>query len=199
MTATPNAHARRVLVVEDEARLRDLWCRALPDMGFQVQGARSAELALGILEHERHDILLLDLNLPGMGGLALFEHVHTRWPEIAVIIITGFGDLDAACMAIRLDVVDFLKKPCSLGDLDVALHRATGLRGHFPFATRSCDAGPGAEVSGAWHGCHGTLEEIERREILAALERNGGNRAKAAKDLGISTRTLYYRISSYRE
>src|SRR5438094_984614 len=94
---------RRVLVVEDESRLRDMLQRAVRDMGFEIVTAGSAEAGLRILEDRVIDILIVDLNLPVMGGLEMLEIVHRRWPDIQPIIMTGFGDLQSAKRAIHMD------------------------------------------------------------------------------------------------
>ena len=61
----------RVLIVEDEPRLRDLLLHALPDMGFTGDAAKSGEEAVKIMEKQPHQVIVLDLNLPGMSGLEL--------------------------------------------------------------------------------------------------------------------------------
>jgi DNA-binding NtrC family response regulator len=139
--------------------------------------------------------MLLDLNLPGMSGMELFGLLRQRWPQTQVVILTGFGDLEAAREAIRLDVVDFLTKPCSLGDLEVALDRARKRLGP-PRPDVGPDAGPDSIVSD--NAGPPTLDDIERQTILAALERHRGNRAATAAELGISLRTLYYRLAEYQ-
>src|SRR6201999_2245669 len=83
-----------------------------------------AEAAIRIFESRPVDIAIVDLNLPGMGGMELIEIAHRRWPDTQPIVLTGFGDLQSAKRAMRIDVVDFLTKPCALGDLEIALERA---------------------------------------------------------------------------
>lgn len=185
----------RVLVVEDEGRLREMLVHAIHEMGFCAAGTRSAEDALRAMESEPHDIALIDLNLPGMGGMDLLELVHKRWPSTRVIILTGYGDLDAARSAIHLDVVDFLAKPASLGEIEVALDRAhrrwMGPAAGAPTPSpRECRITPGAAPT--------TLQDVERHQILEALDRNNGNRAATAAELGISVRTLYYRLAEFQ-
>jgi DNA-binding NtrC family response regulator len=121
----------------------------------------------------------------------LFAQIRQRWPATEVIILTGFGDLESARAAIRLDVVDFLSKPCHLREIEVALDRARR-RLVNALATRDSDKSPDKPGD-----TPETLEEIERQQILKALERHGGNRTRAAAELGISRRTLHYRLASY--
>ncbi len=185
-----------VLVVEDEPRLREMLLKALPDMGFAAVGAASAEQALRAIHDRSCAIAILDLNLPGIGGMELFEKLHSEQPDMPVIILTGYGDLDAARQAIRLDVVDFLTKPCPLGELEAALDRAKRrwLERTSP-VTDNVFESPGAGE--ADDDSPRTLADLEKRRILDALERHDGNRQQAAGELGISVRTLYYRLKQY--
>jgi DNA-binding NtrC family response regulator len=204
----------RVLLVEDETRLRDLLVRAVRDMGFDPQGCRTAEEAVKSMEADPAPILLVDLNLPGMGGLEFLEIVHRRWRGTAAVILTGFGDLAAARRAMHLDAVDFLTKPCPLGELEVALDRArrrsqpqaASLKGPLlarpPIQGQPASAPDRAEsLNAAELAADRTrrLDEVERMHILAALKHHGGNRTATARELGISLRTLYYRLSEYQK
>jgi DNA-binding NtrC family response regulator len=200
--------ANRVLVVEDEARLRDMLSRALQQMGFSATLAPTAEAANKALREAPFDIVILDLNLPGMDGMEFLRLIRQRGSEIQVIILTGFGDLEAAKSAIRLDVVDFLTKPYALGTLEVALDRARKrIRERLlrdlpaeplvPFEGKPAPPAPlpaFEETSSAAEA----LEEVERRQILRVLQKHGGNRAQTAAELGISVRKLYYRLGEYQ-
>ena len=186
----------RVLIVEDEPRMREILQRASAEMGFEAVSAGSAEQALRVLDRPQTGvqppgIVLLDLNLPGMGGLELLDQLRQRLPLVAVIVLTGFGSLDAAKVAIRHGVVDFLTKPCRLDELEAALARAR----------ERCCGVPSQAVpqptSSATPVATTTLEELERLHIEAALDRHDGNRSAAAAELGISERTLYYRLARY--
>lgn len=188
-----------VLVVEDETRLREMLLKAVPDMGFPVTGTRTAEDALRLMAEEPRDIIILDLNLPCMDGLEFCEVVHQRWPQTRVIILTGFGDLAAAQKAIRLRVVDFLNKPASLGEIEAALERARRHRLDQASAELEAPQEPvEAEDEVTESEQRTTLEDVEREHILAALDRNKGNRAATAAELGISVRTLYYRLAEFQ-
>lgn len=193
----------RVLIVEDEPRLRELLTDVIPGMGYPATGVRSAEEALRIMQSDPHDLLLLDLQLPNMGGMEFFEQIRQRWPAAQVIILTGYGNLETARKAIHLDVVDFLSKPCHLKDVEQALerarrrlHSAERESGHRSLAEsafeNSATDGSDATKDGV------TLWETERQQIVASLRRNAGNRTATAVELGISRRTLHYRLREYR-
>jgi DNA-binding NtrC family response regulator len=184
---------RRVLLVEDETRLREMLLRAIGEMGFECAGVSTGESALRQLAHQTFDTMIIDLNLPGIGGMDLLEQVHAQWPSVQAIILTGFGDLEAAKKAIRLDVVDFLTKPCSLAELETALGRASARRlqrADHDLLPRLPAPSDTSEPM--------LLEELERKHILATLQRHAGNRAETATELGISLRTLYYRLGEYQ-
>jgi len=205
----------RVLLVDDEPRLRDAMTRAVRGMGFAVFAVPSSEAALALLETQPADIAVVDLHLPGMGGMDLLARLRREHPSLQVIILTGYGALEAAQQAMRLDAVDFLTKPCPLGDLERALSRAVA-RMHPPQTKpRLVGLPPPEETDGeeeafqdrlpeAWAGAPGDgpgpdapLAEVEKFHILRTLETCEGNRRDAADRLGISLRTLYYRLREY--
>lgn len=210
-----------VLVVDDEQRLREVLMRGIVQMGFVCDGAGSGEEALRMLRAKPCGVAIIDLNLPGIQGMELFEQVRRGWPATQVIVLTGFGDLDTAQQAIRLDVVDFLTKPTHLGELEQALFRAWQRIDSatppeetvkLPPRTLEADArsdeaepGPPAAPAGA-PGLEedqlpgdASLDELERHHILQTLARHDGNRRQTADALGISLRTLYYRLNRYQE
>ncbi|MCC6581696.1 MAG: DNA-binding response regulator [Phycisphaeraceae bacterium] len=203
---------RRLLIVEDEPRMRATLEDMVAMIGFETVGASTAEKALRILAEQSFPMALIDLNLPGMSGMDLFERIHQQHAAMSVVILTGFGDLAAAQRAIRYNVVDFLTKPCHLGDLEVALDRAwrraparrVVCETHHADATQSASpplpappASPALEPKTCEKAGEISLDEVERQHILAMLERHGGNRRTTAEALGISVRTLYYRLADY--
>ena len=200
------ALGRRVLVIEDESRLRDMLQRAVRDMGFEIATVGSAEAGMRVLEQGTFDILIVDLNLPGMNGMEMLEIVHKRWPDLQPIVLTGFGDLASAKKAMHMDAVDFLTKPCALGDLEVSLERARQRRvARMPALPVLPDPPPEepepviarpAPMPAGFQPM--SLEEMEKRHILATLEKNHGNRTLTAQELGISLRKLYYRLGQYQ-
>ncbi len=187
--------APRVLIVEDEVNLRELLADVVPDMGFPATAVRSAEEALKVLQSEGCDILMLDLQLPGMGGMDLFERVRREWPGVQVIVVTGYGDLATARRAIHLDVVEFLSKPCHLCDVEVALDRA---RRRTRIGQDTVQVVAEVAQTKTVGTAAMTLAESEYRQIVAALRRTKGNKTMAAQELGISRRTLHYRLEEYR-
>ncbi len=183
------AHLLRptVLIVEDEKRLRDLLSDVLPEMGCVPIAARTAEEALKLVDQHEPQIVLLDLNLPGMPGLELLAILRQRFPHLQSIIMTGFGDLESARTAIRLEAVDFITKPFHLNDIEQALDKARHRLVTAVNPTQSEDVTRSPR----------TIAQAERQMILQALERHAGNRTAAAKELGISRRTMHYKLREY--
>lgn len=185
--------APSVLVVEDERRLRELLVEVIPEMGFPVRGVRTGEEALVEMRREAAGIVLLDVHLPGMSGLELLARLRAEGFTAQAIVLTAYADLEMARQAIREEISDLLAKPSPLGEIESALDRAR--RRHHarhPVAPVEKPAEiPGSELPVS-------LAEAERRQIMAALERHGGNRTAAAVELGISRRTLHYKLAEYR-
>lgn len=194
-TSTSLAAVATVLVVEDEPRFRELLADEAREQGFEVSCAGSAEQALRLMESRPHEILLLDLQLPLMNGMELFAIVRQRWPQAQVIVITGFGGLDAARQAIHLDVVDFITKPCHLGEIEASLARA---RQRVRAARLGIATSPEQQAPEFPAGPGATIADHERDLILQALQRHADSRAEAAAELGISVRKLHYRLAEYR-
>ncbi len=179
----------RVLIVEDELRLRQLLSEVVPEMGFTAAAVRTAEEAARVMDVDAYEIVMLDLQLPLMGGMDFFQQIRARWPDTQVIIMTGFGDLNTARKAIQLDVVDFITKPFHLRDVELALDHARKRMVFEPPSVEDRTEDLTAEAQPR------TLAETERLAILAALERHAGNRTAAAAELGISRRKLHYWLS----
>jgi DNA-binding NtrC family response regulator len=116
-----------VLVVDDDEAVRKACCKIASGMGFAVVGADSATTARAILKHQRIDLLLLDLKLPGGGGLPLLEQVKTLHPDTAVIVMTAFATVSSAVEAMRIGAGDYLTKPFALEELTRVLERAAQL------------------------------------------------------------------------
>lgn len=186
--------SRKVLVVEDESAQRLMYNRALEQMGYKPTCVATSEDAWKELESSAHfGVALLDLNLVGESGLDIFEHIREHYPQISVVICTGYGSFEIAKQAIRMDVVDFLSKPVGLADLKAGLDRAWD---RYVLVQTPADHLV-APKSGVHERDDLNIESMEHDLIIEALRRSKDNRKAAAKALGISERTLYYRLTQY--
>jgi DNA-binding NtrC family response regulator len=182
----------KVLVVDDEPRYVELVSGVVRGWDCVTQTARSAEDGWRLAKTDPPDVAILDFNLPGKSGLDLFEQLRTLEKYVAVIILTGFGNLDTAQRAIRLDVSDFLTKPFMLSELEQAIERALRRQSAMSHEKSPIEI----EAERAEEQAE-TLEAKERAAIMDALKRNNNNRTAAAAELGISRRKLHYRLREY--
>src|SRR5580765_6814803 len=108
---------RHLLLVEDEAALREAVAEQLTDRGYHVEQADSGEIAVARLADFAFDIILTDLRLPGIDGSAVVEAAVERYPDIIAIVITGYGTVKDAVDAIKRGARDFVSKPFQIDEL----------------------------------------------------------------------------------
>jgi two-component system response regulator HydG len=114
----------RILLVDDDATLADTLALGLRKRGFDVATRTSAAEAMQALEGEDFDVVVTDLNMRGMGGLELCERVVANRPDVPVVVLTAFGNLESAISAIRAGAYDFINKPVEIDVLAIAAERA---------------------------------------------------------------------------
>jgi DNA-binding NtrC family response regulator len=107
----------RILVAEDEQITLDNLVETLRDEGHAVTGVRDGAAALAAAEGARFDLLVTDIKMPKLGGMELLEKVRERWPDTAVIVLTGYGSIGSAVEAMRKGAVDYITKPYDLDEL----------------------------------------------------------------------------------
>jgi DNA-binding NtrC family response regulator len=113
--------AGRILVVEDEEKLRRVVQLHLESLGFEVDGAASAEQALSLIAQA--NIILTDLRLPGIDGIEFFKRIQARGTHASVIVMTAHGSVETAVEAMKLGAADFLQKPFSLDHLTTVVEK----------------------------------------------------------------------------
>ena len=113
-----------ILVVDDEDFIREIICRKLNGSGFECDSACSAEDALARIAQNNYDCVLSDIHMPGMSGVDLLRRIKLQNQDLAVILITGAPDIDAALEAMRLGAYDHLSKPLNLAALEMTVDRA---------------------------------------------------------------------------
>jgi len=106
-----------ILVVDDELLIRDLLYDFFQGQGWEIAVAESGEKALEILREKKVDVLLTDLRMPSMDGMVLTSQVRREYPNLPVVIMTGYPSVDSAVSALRARVADYITKPFSVNDL----------------------------------------------------------------------------------
>ena len=113
----------KVLFADDEPHIRVPLTDTLRDSGHTVVACANGTEALQILQNEAFDVLLLDLDMPGIDGLAVLEKAKALGSDADVIILTGKGTFEAARRAVHFGVIEFLTKPHTITDIESALDR----------------------------------------------------------------------------
>jgi DNA-binding NtrC family response regulator len=119
-----NARQPSVLIVEDDADLRETLCESLESAGFAVAQSADAASAKERLEAFAYDGLVVDLHLPDTSGMSVLEEAVARYPEIKAVVMTGFGGVAEAVEAMKRGAIDFLIKPFQLSQLARVLETA---------------------------------------------------------------------------
>ena len=107
----------KILIVDDEKIIRESLYHWFEDDGYTVEAAESGESALKKFLVESSDLLLVDLKMPGMGGLELLKEVKKINPETIVIMITAYASVNSAIAAIKDGAYDYVTKPIDPDDL----------------------------------------------------------------------------------
>jgi signal transduction histidine kinase len=118
----------RLLVVDDETRQMEALCRTLTPEGYDVTGFSVPQEALAALGRQPFDVLLTDLMMPGMDGLALLRAALGVDPDLVAIIMTGQGTVASAVDAMKIGALDYILKPFNLSAIRPVLTRAVDVR-----------------------------------------------------------------------
>ena len=113
----------KVLIVDDESSARDMCVEALRTMGLKTEAADLGTRALALLASGRVDIVLTDVRMPGMDGIDLLKIIRQKYPQIDVVIMTGYGTIPASVEAIKLGAYDYLTKPFKMDEFKQVFRR----------------------------------------------------------------------------
>ena len=114
----------QILIVDDEPHIRSPLVRALSLMGYVVDEAGSGEEALSLLEQRPYQLMVLDMHMPGLKGLEVMERARQLFPDLLIIILTGYPTVDNAITAVKLEAVDYLRKPATVKQIADAVNQA---------------------------------------------------------------------------
>ncbi len=103
--------APKILVVDDEERIRDACTMVLEEEGYDVATADNGELGLSMIEEKHYDVILLDLMMPNLSGLEVLPQLKEKHPDTAVIVITGYATVEHSIEAMKKGAFDFIPKP----------------------------------------------------------------------------------------
>jgi DNA-binding NtrC family response regulator len=120
------ANFLNLLIVDDDRTIREACREVAQSLGFNTQIADSAEQALRVLENSGTDAVLLDLRLPGAGGLEALHVIKKNRADALVIVVTGYGTVKSAVQAMKDGAYDYVTKPFSMEELRLLLERVAG-------------------------------------------------------------------------
>ncbi|MEZ4380984.1 MAG: protein kinase [Nannocystaceae bacterium] len=129
-------------MVEDEANARSALLLLLEDEGHEVMGAGDGIEALEVLDGWLPDVVLTDVQMPRLDGVALMDELHRRLPDVPVIVMTAFGSIEHAVETLRLGAADYLQKPIDLDRVVSAIRRV--------ITHTDRELGPGDRVAGRY-------------------------------------------------
>ncbi|MDA8139602.1 MAG: response regulator, partial [Desulfobacteraceae bacterium] len=113
-----------ILVIDDDDQLRKSFEKLLSQEGYTVRSAASGEAGIQAVQESCPDLVILDVRLPGMNGLAVFERLHEKEPKLPVIIMTAFGTTDTAIKATKMGAFDYILKPFDIPDMLNTINKA---------------------------------------------------------------------------
>lgn len=166
-----------ILIVDDDDVLRARLVRAFRDRGFESSGAAGYREAVAVARQEPPELCVLDLRMPGRGGLELLQELKRIEPQMQVVVLTGYGSIATAIDAVRLGATYFLPKPADADDILAAF-----ARGNAPPSTDMDTARAPSLARTEW-------EHIQR--VLTDCD---GNISEAARRLGIHRRSLQRKL-----
>ena len=112
---------QRVLIVDDEENTRIGLGKLLTGHGYHVAVACNGHAALECLEQEPIDLVITDINMPGMNGLIFLRALNSAYPQVKVIMITAYGGVESYLEAMNLGAFEYLNKPVKLEELKAVI------------------------------------------------------------------------------
>jgi len=128
MSETPSPEATPILIVDDDASVRDVISVLLREEGYVCTTVSTADAAVDAARLAEYPLVISDVRMPGHDGIWLLERMRESHPETAVIMLTAFGDTEAAVECLRNGAADYLLKPPKVTELIRAIERALGRR-----------------------------------------------------------------------
>ena len=169
------------LIVDDDEIFRNRLCRALTQRNWSADAVSSAVEALIWVRDRSPDLVLVDLRMPGKGGLDILQELRSIDTSMTIIVLTGYGSIPTAISAMKLGADYYLSKPADADQILAAYERLT-----------SADEG---ELNAPQSVP--TLARVEWEHMQRVLSDCGGNVSQAARLLGIHRRSLQRKLSKY--
>ena len=185
-----------VWVIDDDVSIRWVLERALNDVGLSVREFGDIDEAMRVMGHELPNVVITDIKMPSRKGLEFLETLGDRFPEIPVIVMTAYTDLDNAVSAYRSGAFEYLPKPFDLDEATALVKRALTRRTDWQTALRqSVDEQLAIGSSGLLVDFGA---EFERILLQATLAFTRGRKQEAARRIGWSRNTLARKLKELK-
>jgi DNA-binding NtrC family response regulator len=165
VTQIEGANLLNLLIVDDERSIREGCREVAQSLGFTAFTADSAEHACRVLESQGIDAVLLDLRLPGAGGLEALSQIKSRRPDAVIVVVTGYGTVQSAVQAMKNGAYDYVTKPFSLEELKHLLDR---LANHLKLKTENRILREKIKSNQGFAGIVGRSPEMEKLYRIVA-------------------------------
>jgi two-component system response regulator HydG len=166
------ANFLNLLIVDDERSIRDACREVAMSLGFTTHVADSAEHAYRLLQTQSIDAVLLDLRLPGAGGLEALRQIKAQRPEALVVVVTGYGTVQSAVQAMKNGSYDYVTKPFSLDELKLLLERVSN---HLKLKTENRMLREKLKSKQGYGGIVGRAPEMEKLYRIIAKAANSSH------------------------
>lgn len=114
---------KRILIVDDEENARIGLSKLLSQEGYEVDSVANGQEALEFLRGSRVNLVISDINMPGMNGLAFLRELHRHHPSTSVIMITAYGGVESYLEAMNLGAFEYIHKPIKLEELKSVMRK----------------------------------------------------------------------------
>ena len=159
-----------ILIVDDDYDMLELVQRQLQEQHYHSYKAASVKEAIDILKFNAVDLLITDLQMPGIGGMELIKYVEEHFPKVPKLVITGYPSMDGALNAMRSGALDYIVKPFTAEELKQSVERS------LPEKSQNSEVKiPSTNKATAYAGIVGNSEKIE--QLIDLIERVKNNRA----------------------
>lgn len=113
----------KILIVDDEEHIRMTFKMRLSQFGHDIFDAPDGNAALKILSDMECHVVIVDLRMPGMPGEEVVKRIHTQYPDIAIVVITGYASIESAVEVMKSGAIDFLTKPLNFDHIEMVLNK----------------------------------------------------------------------------
>ena len=163
----------KIVIIDDEAPILDLMTKVCRKMGHEAFAYQTGREGLAALPALRPELVIVDLRIGDMNGLQVIEKCRREFPNVNVVMVTGFGSVETAVEAMKLGAFDYLTKPFELDDLQRTINRA--LSGAVPSGEVASAAAPGGETLDLLASSTLIGESPQMKEILRVVEKIANN------------------------